>query len=221
MTPSDAPDHFSRRATASQRRRQQILDAALECFAGRGFAATTMADIRKLAGASTGSIYHHFKSKEQLAAQLYLEGVRGTQAQGLQALMRSETTEQGIRALVGAYLDYVRAEPKLSAFLFAMRHADFMEPVEGELSRMNRTALETAAEWFRARITGGELPEIAPDVFRAILYGPAAHFARRLVAGQAETDFEQAKRDLADAAWYSLHHLLERRRPGGRLDHDS
>ena len=63
-------------------RRDAILEAALDCFASYGFAKTTMDDIRLRAGASTGSLYHHFKSKEQLAAELYLEGVRRYQ-QGL------------------------------------------------------------------------------------------------------------------------------------------
>ncbi len=33
-----------------------------------------MEDIRKLSGASIGSIYHHFANKELLARALYLEG---------------------------------------------------------------------------------------------------------------------------------------------------
>ena len=57
-------------------RRRAILEAALECFTSYGFAKTTMDDIRVQANASTGSLYHHFRSKEQLAAELYVEGIR-------------------------------------------------------------------------------------------------------------------------------------------------
>ncbi len=194
----------SARQEASERRRREILDAALACFAARGYGATTMADIRKRAGASTGSIYHHFKSKEHLAAQLYLEGVRSSQEHGLGSLLAVQRTEDGIRALVESYLSWVQDNPQLAAFLFAMRHADFMEPVESELDRMNRTTIETATEWFRARIQSEELPDLSPDVLRAILYGPAAHFARRYLAGDADVDLRTAKRQLADAAWHAL-----------------
>ncbi|HTO27428.1 MAG TPA: TetR family transcriptional regulator, partial [Devosia sp.] len=41
-------------------RRRQILDAALSAFLERGYAATSIADIRARSGASTGSIYHFF-----------------------------------------------------------------------------------------------------------------------------------------------------------------
>ena len=35
----------------TEQRRQEILDAALDCFSGKGFTATTMAEIRDGAGA--------------------------------------------------------------------------------------------------------------------------------------------------------------------------
>lgn len=45
--------------------RQRILDAALRCFAEKGYAATTMADIEAAAGfvPRTGGTYRHFRSK--------------------------------------------------------------------------------------------------------------------------------------------------------------
>ncbi len=188
----------------SRQRKREILDAALQCFAGKGFAATTMADIRERAGASTGSIYHHFKSKEQLAAELYLEGVRRAQQHGLEALLHEHNAEQGVRALVNAYLDWVRDNPRFAAFLYAMQQADFVQAVEADLERIQREGVEGAAEWFRARMLRGELPNLPADVVRAILYGPAAHFARQWTAAQADVDLETAKRHLATAAWRAL-----------------
>ena len=56
-------------------RRTDILDAALEAFTVHGYSATSMSDLRRTTGASTGSLYHHFPSKEHLAAALYLEAL--------------------------------------------------------------------------------------------------------------------------------------------------
>lgn len=47
-------------------RTQQILDAALEEFAERGYMATRMEDIASRAGLSKGGVYTHFKAKEQV-----------------------------------------------------------------------------------------------------------------------------------------------------------
>jgi AcrR family transcriptional regulator len=212
----------TRTATATARnkprstdRKREILAAALQCFSAKGYAATTLADIRTRAGASTGSIYHHFTNKAEIAAELYLEGVRDTQEHGLRALLAQRSVEAGIKALVVAYLDWVQARPKFARFLFAMRHADFMEPVEGRLLQMNRDTLETASAWFRVKVDRGELPDLAPDVLRAILYGPAAHFARRLLNGngngEADAEIDQAKQQLAAAAYAGLRGLLPAR----------
>jgi len=188
----------------SQQKQRAILEAALACFASKGFAAATMADIRERAGASTGSIYHHFKSKEQIAAELYLDGVRQAQELGLRALLRQRTTEAGIRALVESYLDWVRDNPSFAAFVFAMRDAEFVRTVEGDLERIQREGVEAASDWFRARMVSGELPNLSPDVLRAVLYGPVAHFGRQWARGQADVDLETAKRQLAGAAWHAL-----------------
>jgi len=208
---ADPPLPGGRRKSSEQRRRE-ILNAALDGFASRGFSAITMAEIRERAGASTGSIYHHFKSKEQLAAELYLDGVREMQEHGLSALLGQQSAEQGVRALVEAYLDWVERRPKLAAFLFAMRHADFLDAVESDLNRLQREGIADAAEWFRARMLSGELPNVSPDILRAVLYGPAAHYAQRWSRSRADVEMKLAKKQLATAAWHALQ-ALQRNRP--------
>ena len=51
-------------------RRQQILAAAMICFAKRGFHQTSMHDISDDAGISVGLIYRYFKNKEEVIAAL-------------------------------------------------------------------------------------------------------------------------------------------------------
>lgn len=50
----------------SAQHREALLDAALECFSKRGFDATRVEDIARLAGVAKGSVYTHFKDKEAL-----------------------------------------------------------------------------------------------------------------------------------------------------------
>ena len=47
-------------------RRQQILDAAIECFSRDGFHRTTMQDIVRQSGLSAGALYTYFNSKEEM-----------------------------------------------------------------------------------------------------------------------------------------------------------
>lgn len=52
-------------------RRQQILDAALECFSAKGFHAARMDDIVHASGLSKGALYWHFKSKDEIFLGLF------------------------------------------------------------------------------------------------------------------------------------------------------
>src|SRR5438067_10900122 len=68
----------ARRVTTAARR-QVILDAALGLFTTRGLRATSVEDIRSASGASNGSLYHHFGSKEGIAAALYAAAIEDYQ----------------------------------------------------------------------------------------------------------------------------------------------
>lgn len=47
-------------------RRTQIIEAAITCFLERGYTNTSMSDIIKTSGLSSGSIYSHFSGKEDI-----------------------------------------------------------------------------------------------------------------------------------------------------------
>jgi AcrR family transcriptional regulator len=60
----------TKRSDTTIDRRQQILEAAMICFAKRGFHQTSMHDISAEAGISVGLIYRYFKNKEEVIAAL-------------------------------------------------------------------------------------------------------------------------------------------------------
>src|ERR1700744_294726 len=62
-----APSNRSERAAE---RRAAIVDAAMEEFVARGFAATRLDDIARRAGVAKGTIYLHFKDKESMFEEL-------------------------------------------------------------------------------------------------------------------------------------------------------
>lgn len=61
-----APETSSQPAS----RRDELLELAATMFAERGLKATTVRDIADSAGILSGSLYHHFKSKEQMVEEV-------------------------------------------------------------------------------------------------------------------------------------------------------
>jgi AcrR family transcriptional regulator len=195
------------RAETTRRRRQAILDAALECFSTLGYERTTLADIRTRAGASTGSIYHHFSSKEQIASSLYLQGVAETQEAGVAALLRTRSGKAGVAALVRSYVDWVVDNPDKARFLLTMRHEQFLDPDEPAIDELNEQVQERVKQWFADRVAAGELPDVDPGIRRALVFGPCRHWAGMWLRGAATTPPEQAKRQIARAAHAALQAL--------------
>ena len=69
---SDGEPRFRRRAEA---RPDEVLDAALELFTEKGFAATRVDDIAQRAGISKGAVYLYFPSKEAIIEGLVRRAV--------------------------------------------------------------------------------------------------------------------------------------------------
>ena len=67
---SAPPEHPSNRAARAAERRQAIIDAAMDEFIERGYAATRLDDVASRAGVAKGTIYLHFKDKEALFQEL-------------------------------------------------------------------------------------------------------------------------------------------------------
>ena len=63
-----APSPDSTQAPAT--RRDELLGLAAAMFAERGLRATTVRDIADAAGILSGSLYHHFKSKEEMVDEV-------------------------------------------------------------------------------------------------------------------------------------------------------
>ena len=72
------------RKEQKERRKQEIMQAALELFVSKGYAATKITDIAKRANISTGLIFHYFESKENLYEELIQMGLEGTTYPGEQ-----------------------------------------------------------------------------------------------------------------------------------------
>ena len=100
-----APDSEAAAATANGeltpkalQTREHILTAALDLFAEKGYAATTMRDIAARAGCSLGLTYRYFGAKEDLVLALYAR-CAGELVQEVAALSPAPLAERWYRAV--------------------------------------------------------------------------------------------------------------------------
>jgi AcrR family transcriptional regulator len=198
------PEAAVTRAAASSARRAELLEAALRCFVEKGYASATIEEIRLAAGASIGSLYHHFSSKEDLAAALYVEGLADYQA-GLMAVLDSHPhAEDGVKAAVGYHVRWTVGHADLARFLFTVREPDVAGPRAEELKALNREFFGTARAWLVPHVESGIIRRLPFDLYYALWIGPAQELARNFVFGRVRTAWRTAAAVLGDAAWRSL-----------------
>ena len=141
-------------------RRAQIIEAAVACFLKRGYTNTSMSDIIKASGLSSGSIYSHFSGKEDIlvsAINERLENVKNLYAAlpegaGPQDILEIIYTNQMVNENFSAMLR-IRLE-SLHAPEIARATANVMPLLQGII-------VKTLTPWATEQLS--VLHEINPD----------------------------------------------------------
>ncbi len=92
-------------ATDPTNTRRRILDAAARLFRERGFRATTIRAISEIVGILSGSLFLHFRSKEQMLFEVMNEAATQLCAKGEAAAAAAITPRGRLRALIRLQLD--------------------------------------------------------------------------------------------------------------------
>jgi len=210
------------RKQASGYRKHEILDAALRCFLKHGVEATTIEQIRQASGASLGSIYHHFGSKEAIALAVYAGAVQEYQGHVLARLRAANSAQAGVRAMVAAHLEWTEANANLSLYLTRVEMADGSRPTAGRIAELLQTFFQAVYDWFQPFIETGEMKRVAPALYVPLVLGPTSSFARHWLAHRLALDMSEVAETLAESAWNSLRNDTLRsdngidHRPSGR-----
>jgi len=195
--------------TTTETRQKAILKAALKSFSTKGFTETTMEDIKRLSGASTGSIYHHFENKEMLAQALYLEGLSDLNA-SLLAAITGKTPRAGIRDLIYAYLDWFEQHPDLGQFVMQAGSTEYLGTYVKVVRQKIQLALprenfpEQFFEWLSPFIDDGTITRFPRNLYVPLALGPSREYVRRWLRTRLPAEIKEEREPLADAAWKVL-----------------
>lgn len=155
-----------------QERREQIVDAALRCFARQGMAGTSMADIIAESGLSAGSIYSHFSGRAELIR--FASATRlGTALDQLDAARQAMTDVVTPEDCVTMYLSHVQiatgqARMLVQIWAECLRDDELGELVQGNLARIGAWVRDCLRPWAEQQARGRCVEEIV-DVHAEIV----------------------------------------------------
>ncbi len=139
------------RRTLVEERRSQILAAAIQVFAAKGYERSTIADIARRARMSEGSIYNYFKNKGDLLVSLPRQLVQIP----LSNLDASGTPEEILTALARTLLTTIRQNALIFQILLSALPSMKKETREQYLQQVVLHAVGMLERYFQEQIHQG------------------------------------------------------------------
>jgi AcrR family transcriptional regulator len=185
-------------------RRKAILDAAQRLFLTKGFAATTIADIRAASGASVGSIYHAFASKEGIATTLVERSLAGWSRAAAQAADQKGSFDLVIKATVEGLLRWAADDPEAFQILDELRGVSERGEAGAQLAAMIENERAASRKIIAQQRATGAIRDIPDNVAQALVVGPAYEYLRARRGKIAKQQLETVVTLFTEAAWNSL-----------------
>ncbi|WHX46965.1 TetR/AcrR family transcriptional regulator [Paenibacillus woosongensis] len=168
----------------SHNKREDILEAALELFAERGYDATTVPTIAQKANVGAGTIYRYFENKEVLVNCLYQECVQ----QLAQAMIWDEPLQDVPIRLKFKHIfmqisKFACDHERALAFIDSHTGAQFLDESS---TRMFQSFLDTIRHVLDEGKSQGILCRLPSNVLIAIVYGSLVELFKLIRIGAIE-----------------------------------
>jgi AcrR family transcriptional regulator len=126
-----------------------MLELAAELFAEKGFRATTVRDIADAAGVLSGSLYHHFDSKESIVDQLLYEFLHDLLTRYQEVVAAGGSPRAALERFIEVAFDALsrhRAAVVVfqqdGAYLAEFERFDYINEIAAEIERLWLTVIE-------------------------------------------------------------------------------
>lgn len=181
------------------RRREQLLDVALEVFARQGYHQASMNDIAEAAGVTKPVLYQHFESKQEL----YLELLSDVAARLQQAVLEATAAATGPRDQVErgfrAFFEWMADKPARFGILFS---GDTVR--DPQFSRAAYRTEEATAQAIAALINVDGMDDQHRLVLGFSLVGMVEVVGRQWLSGELDLDPAELASQTASLAWVGL-----------------
>jgi len=148
-------------------RREQILASAATLFAARGVAATTVRQIADEVGILSGSLYHHFESKEAMVDEIVTSYLDDLRARYKRVMAADTDPRTRLHDLIVTSLEVVEAHPHATEIY--QNDVNYLSQFE-RFAYLKNAGKEVQASWLDVINAGIAQGAFRSDLDAKILY---------------------------------------------------
>ncbi len=189
-------------------RRAQILQVAVRVFSRKGFYAANVSDVAVEARLSQGTVYHYFKSKEDLFMAVFQAWETENLNREVHALMdNSVSAANRLRLLAKAVGErMVRSEKFLTASVEFWSHIHRNTAIQEGFRRIFTELRSIVSALIRDGVTQGEFESIDPNTTASLLIAVYDGLVLQWLADPNSVDWQTESATLTELV---LHGLLK------------
>jgi AcrR family transcriptional regulator len=173
-------------------KKQAIFESMLDLISKHGFHSSPMSEVAKQANVATGTIYHYFKSKDELICALYVK----IKAEGTLVLLKNDDSNKAFRDRFRLFyqqsFNYFTKNTKEFYFLEQFSCSPFIH----QLSKTELQALEQPIyDFLRRGVFTQVLRDISPKIMTSFVVGSSSALIKLQLSGEfivTPSDLESA-----------------------------
>lgn len=185
--------------------KERILVAALKLFVDQGYFNTNIPDLSRESKCSVGSIYHHFRNKEEVAQSLYDSGIASFRIALEKAVEPGRAVSENLKSLVRSFLKFSEDNHLLSKYMWLSRHHEFMKgqirhPTTIGFDHLGRVLTRALKNGIRE----GKIRPLKANVVWSIIFGIPLSYVRDWLDGYNAEPPSMFAEELVEACWRAL-----------------
>jgi TetR/AcrR family transcriptional regulator, multidrug resistance operon repressor len=166
-------------------KRETILQTTLRLIAAQGITATPMSQIMEESGVATGTIYHHFKSKDEIINYLYTSKKHFFEEIAAEILADNELSFQNFSALFVAIFNYYIENTDVFYFF---QHVSKSTLITEESIEKGKMSYNKIASFFQSGIDAKLFADINNELLIDLLHANICIFVEMVLTGKSKQE---------------------------------
>ncbi len=176
--------------------KDKILKSALKLFARQGIDKTSTREITKDVGIAEGTLFVHFKTKQELIDSLYLDIKKGLVGNLSDLVDTKVSTEKNIKSMSEYMIKYLIKNYNELIFMEIMeKDPKISQRAKNEGRKMYLVVLKQIGEWIKK----GELKKLDREFIGGIVWGNVVSIAK-----YCKESRKKVSKSMLDIIWDSV-----------------